>query len=79
MVQKCDILMLVPHLGPGGAQKVVTSVAASWAQSGKKVVLVTFWSRPEVHLVHDAVERIHLGFEGYIRENERAACSHGSV
>lgn len=73
MVQNCDILMLVPHLGPGGAQKVVTSVAAAWALSGKKVVLVTCWSRPEVHPVHPMVERINLDFDRYSQEKRRLA------
>lgn len=73
MVQKCDILMLVPHLGPGGAQKVVTSVAAAWTHSGRNVVLVTCWSRPEVHNVDSGVQRIHLGFEGYSRNKERGS------
>ncbi|HSO48202.1 MAG TPA: hypothetical protein VLQ68_09765, partial [Rhizobiaceae bacterium] len=65
--------MLVPHLGPGGAQKVVTSVAAAWAHSEKKVVLVTCWSRPEVHPVHPTVERINLDFDRYSQEKRRLA------
>ena len=37
----CDLLIVLPHLGPGGAQKVALLAAEHFLCAGSKVILVT--------------------------------------
>jgi GalNAc-alpha-(1->4)-GalNAc-alpha-(1->3)-diNAcBac-PP-undecaprenol alpha-1,4-N-acetyl-D-galactosaminyltransferase len=56
-----DILLILPHLGAGGAQRVATLLANDWAKSGLRVCLATTSSkRSDAHPLTTAVHRVHL-------------------
>ena len=57
----CDVVFVLPHLGPGGAQRVATLVANQWAAHGLKVVLITTLDNKEdAHRLDPAVVRVRL-------------------
>ena len=57
--------MVVPHLGPGGAQRVAALIANEWAQRGWSVHLVLATDRPaDVVALHPAIERSVLAPRG---------------
>ena len=59
------ICMVVPHLGPGGAQRVAALIANEWAQRGWSVHLVLATDRPaDVVALHPAIERSVLAPRG---------------
>jgi glycosyltransferase involved in cell wall biosynthesis len=59
----CEILIIIPHLGPGGTQKVAALVASEWAEQGRTVALATLWAREDFHALKPGVTRLHLGFD----------------
>jgi len=71
--------MILPHLGPGGTQKVAAHVASAWADEGHDVTVVTLWTRPDDHRLGPKVKRRHLAFETIVaRANRSAALKHAS-
>ena len=59
---QCDLMIVLPHLGPGGAQKVALLAADHFLAAGLKVVLVTLLpDKPRTHALPDALCWIDLG------------------
>ncbi|MFM7674863.1 MAG: glycosyltransferase [Synechococcus sp.] len=57
-----DLWIVLPHLGPGGAQKVAVLAAAHFAAQGLRVRLITLLpEQPAVHPIPAGVEHIDLG------------------
>ena len=55
------VVLVLPHLGPGGAQRVASSMAAYWVDRGHDVTLVTLLDSPPDFLpVEPRVERLTL-------------------
>jgi glycosyltransferase involved in cell wall biosynthesis len=60
-LEGCDVVFVLPHLGPGGAQRVATLVLNQWAKKGLTVGLVTILdNKPDAHNLDDKVRRVHL-------------------
>ena len=58
----CDLLIVLPHLGPGGAQKVALLAADHFMRDGLSVVLVTLLpGRPRTHALPEGLCWIDLG------------------
>jgi glycosyltransferase involved in cell wall biosynthesis len=57
---KCDLVMLVPHLGDGGAQKVVTTLANAWNGKGKNITVVTIYDHKDEYKLKRGIKRIKL-------------------
>jgi len=56
----CDLVMLVPHLGDGGTQKVVTTLANEWNKKGKKITVITIYDHSDDYVLEPGVKRIKL-------------------
>jgi len=56
-----DVLFVLPHMGPGGAQRVISLVANAWVRQGKRVAILT-WNegREDTHDLDPGVERFDL-------------------
>ena len=58
----CDLLIVLPHLGPGGAQKVAMLAAEHFIRDGLSVVLVTLLpDKPRTHALPEGLCWIDLG------------------
>lgn len=57
---KCDLVMLVPHLGDGGTQKVVTTLANEWNRRGKNITVVTIYDHKDDYMLDKGIKRIKL-------------------
>jgi len=57
---KCDLVMLVPHLGDGGTQKVVTTLANAWNKKGQNITVVTIYDHSDAFTLDLGVKRIRL-------------------
>ena len=56
-----DIVMVLPHLGPGGTQRVASHLANAWCDEGRRVCLITTHQTPEdAYRLRPAVRRITL-------------------
>ncbi len=42
MVDRCELTCVIADLGPGGAQRVLTTVANAWAERGRRITVITF-------------------------------------
>lgn len=59
--QPCDLVVVVPHLGPGGSQKVAASLANRWTARGYRVAVVSLWDSPmDTHALSEQVIRLRL-------------------
>ncbi|SCC79455.1 Glycosyltransferase involved in cell wall bisynthesis [Saliniramus fredricksonii] len=57
--QRLDLLCVLPHLGPGGAQKIALMLARYWAARGYRVGVLTTLDRPaDAHEVPEGVVRL---------------------
>lgn len=56
-----DVLLVCPHLGDGGTQRVVSTVANEWSQRGLRVCVVTLYDQPDFYRLNRGVIRVHLG------------------
>ena len=60
-LEGCDVVFVLPHLGPGGAQKVATLVANMWAIAGFKIGLITTLDdKEDSHHLDPAVVRVRI-------------------
>jgi len=58
----CDLVIVLPHLGPGGAQKVALMAADHFIRHGLSVVLVTLLpNKPVAHVLPEGLLWIDLG------------------
>lgn len=58
----CDLVIVLPHLGPGGAQKVALMAAEHFLQQDLRVALVTLLpDKPLAHVLPEGLVWIDLG------------------
>jgi len=63
-----DIAFVISHLGSGGAQRVLVTLANSWVRKRRKVSVITFAERDQDFFALDpAVKRIVIGDAGTSR------------
>ena len=59
--EEYDIVMVLPHLGPGGTQRIASTIANAWCEEGRRVCLITTHQNPEdAYSLRPAVKRITL-------------------
>ena len=46
IAQGLDVLIVIPHLGPGGAQRVASLLANHWQRGDRRVGLLTLYDEP---------------------------------
>ncbi len=56
-----DVVLVCPHLGDGGTQRVVSIVANAWSQLGRRVCVVTLYDQPDFYRLTSGVIRVSLG------------------
>jgi len=62
-----DLVMICPHLGDGGSQRVVSTLANSWSQQGRKVCVITIYKHHDVYHLDPSIHRIRI--DGFTGEN----------
>jgi glycosyltransferase involved in cell wall biosynthesis len=56
-----DLIFVLPHMGRGGAQHVVSLVANAWSRQGKRICILTWdGNREEAHDIAAGVARVDL-------------------
>ena len=59
--EEYDIVLVLPHLGPGGAQRVASHLANAWSNEGRRVCAITTHSKPQdAYRLDHAPARISL-------------------
>lgn len=56
-----DLVMVCPHLGEGGAQRVLAALANAWARQGRRIAVVTLFAESPRHSLDPSVrlENVH--------------------
>lgn len=54
---KTDILVVVPHLGAGGTQRVVSLLLDYWHGHGRRVALLTLFPNPDAYRIDPGIAR----------------------
>ena len=52
-----DVLVVVPHLGAGGTQRVVSLLLDHWHAQGRRVALVTLFPNPDAYQIAPGIPR----------------------
>jgi len=55
-----DLVIVAPHLGDGGAQRVISTLANAWVRKGRKIYLITLYGSDEVYALDPLVRRIRI-------------------
>jgi len=50
--EQIDILIVIPEMGPGGAERVVSLLANTWNDNGLRVAIYTIFSNKETNFYH---------------------------
>ena len=59
--EEYDIVLVLPYLGPGGAQRVAGHLANAWSNEGRRVCAITTHSKPQdAYRLDHAPARISL-------------------
>lgn len=59
--QRLDLLIVIPHLGPGGAQRVASLLANHWQLGDRRVGLVTLYDEPpDAHELSPDIVRLSM-------------------
>ena len=58
-----DVVLVCPHLGDGGTQRVVSVLADAWNQRGRRVCVVTLYNEPDFYRLPTGVLRVRLGVD----------------
>ena len=56
-----DIALLIPSLGAGGAERVITHLANYWVEQGYSVVVYTLEAGPSFYALSSSVQHVPLG------------------
>ena len=63
--EEYDIVFVLPHLGPGGAQRVASHLANAWSNEGRRVCVITTHSTPQdAYKLDPAIRRMGLVLPG---------------
>jgi glycosyltransferase involved in cell wall biosynthesis len=55
-----DLLVVIPHFGPGGAQRVVSLLVRHWQAKGVRIGVATLFSEPDAHALPAGICRFDL-------------------
>ncbi len=55
-----DLLLVCDHLGDGGMQRVVSTLATAWSNQGRKISLVTLYEYVDFYKLDPSVCRVKL-------------------
>ena len=56
-----DVVLVLPHLGPGGSQRVATTLLNAWQRGGRRATLVTLLNDPaDAHHLEAGIQRVRL-------------------
>jgi glycosyltransferase involved in cell wall biosynthesis len=59
--RRFDVVFVVPHMGQGGTQRVVSLVANAWSRQGKRICILTWNGNPTVaHEIASGVAQFDL-------------------
>ena len=73
-----DLVIVLPHLGPGGAQKVALLAAEQLLGEGKHVALLTLLpDKPKTHQLPEGLVWIDLGVDVAATTSNRALLARG--
>ena len=73
-----DLVIVLPHLGPGGAQKVALLAAEQLLEEGQNVALLTLLpDKPKTHQLPDGLVWIDLGVDVEATTSNRALFARG--
>lgn len=50
-----DLVIVCPHLGDGGSQRVITTLANNWNRSGKRICVITLFRDTAVYTLDEGV------------------------
>jgi len=65
LIVPIKIIVIIPNLYNGGAERVTANLANHWADKGWQVTLVTFASeKTDFYKLHASVDRVVINFEG---------------
>lgn len=53
-----DLILVCPHLGDGGVQRVVCTLANAWSRKGRKICIVALYNEPTVYDLDPSVRLI---------------------
>ncbi|WP_295888243.1 glycosyltransferase [uncultured Thiohalocapsa sp.] len=54
---RLDLMLVLPHLGPGGAQRVASLLANHWHDLGVRLALITLFDKPDANHCHADIVR----------------------
>ncbi len=69
-ISPVELALVCPHLGDGGAQRVLTTLANTWARRGRKVGVITLYEFEDAYQLNPLVQRIMLHEEDNIAKRE---------
>lgn len=55
---RSDRVLVCPHLGDGGSQRVIVTLANAWVNKGMTVTLITLYPKPDSYTLDPRVQRI---------------------
>jgi glycosyltransferase involved in cell wall biosynthesis len=59
-----DLLVVIPHMGAGGAQRVASLLTHHWQERGVRIAIITLFPEPDAHRLHAEIRREHFSTEG---------------
>jgi glycosyltransferase involved in cell wall biosynthesis len=62
-----DLVVAIPHLGAGGAQRVVSLLLNHWQSRGVRVVVLTLFAKPDAYALDPGIQR-----EAFVRSDDVA-------
>jgi glycosyltransferase involved in cell wall biosynthesis len=66
-----DLLVVIPHMGPGGAQRVASLLINHWSGQGIRVAVATLHEKADAHDLSPAVARFHISGPQALRHKGR--------
>ncbi|MEM7396464.1 MAG: hypothetical protein AAF492_29380, partial [Verrucomicrobiota bacterium] len=55
-----DLVLICPHLGPGGAQSVAVRLARHWVEQGRRILLVTLFEKETIYALQPSLPHVPL-------------------
>ena len=66
-IRKYDLIFIIPHMGPGGSQRVASLILNYWAQRGMKICIVTLFDKgSEVYHLDRTIDRVEIYRPSYV-------------
>jgi glycosyltransferase involved in cell wall biosynthesis len=80
-----DLLVVIPHMGAGGAQRVASLLTRHWQERGVRIAIITLFPEPDAHPLHGGIRReqfpsegglaarLYLGAQGWLERRREGA------